>query len=489
MKDFIDVQIDELLQELEDDVISLVKRFLDKISGKSKEIVERLSLLSGIPKERLKKIYSYTSDPAVIHKWAENSDGVCYKRECEIEEKSIHLTIQEIHSLCNVISFSASSIQHLDNSSVMDEIVENSDSIIKRWIEMVNYYYDCSNNLFNKLVKKSNTESFEKFLLTYHIFIDSSALCDENTKNFLDILIPEIKNISKPLKITVPKAVVDCLQDMVKDIKQNFIFGADEGLRNLKKVQEADLLSVRGDGADTTVMSTFLSAFSRFKPIYKMMLVTQDETLASAVEMLNTSGVEGAEILICKVTESNIIDFWFEDESENFEHGNTIIVNKTAESTVENEEIVSEESLQEDMITSNVEDVLSKKTIVADIMPAEESSFDDEIPAEADDSNDEALKTVSSLQLEESGMNSPDDDNVDDEIETDIEKISMLEEQLANMLGKNTKHTDDLDDDELSDDDDFDTDEDSKEDIDFDFSEDDTLIADAFESDSWSVLN
>ena len=69
--------------------------------------------------------------------------------------------------------------------------------------------------------------------------------------------------------------------------------------------------------------------------------------------------------------------------------------------------------------------------------------------------------------------------------------MSMLEEQLANMLGKSVISSGD-EDDELSDDDDFDDKPDSsneKDDEDLDFSEDDTLIADAFESDSWSILD
>ncbi len=430
MKDFVNDQINELLWELEGDVLGLVKQLWDRVHGESEEVGERLCLLSGIPQERLKEI---------IQKLAEN------------RENEIILTVQEIHSLCNVIRYISSSIHYLYNSSALDEIATKSDSIIERWNKRVNYYFDYSRNLFDKLVKRAGTGSFEEFLSIYHIFIDMSALCDENTNHFLDILISEIQNISNPLKVTVPKAVVDCLQSMAKDTEQNYIFGADDGLRNLKRIQEADILSVRGDEADTTVMSTFISAFSRFKPVYKMLLITQDEALAKAVEMLNTSGVEGAEILICKVVETNMIDFWFDNESTDIMH--------VEEPAFENEKI--------------------------GIIHVEESAFNDE----------EALKTVSSFQLEEDGRDFANSDLVNDEIETDIEKMSDLEEQLANMLGKNLKYTDDTDEDELTDNDEFDMDdafdpnEDLKKGADLDFSEDDTLIADNFESDSWDILD
>lgn len=476
MKYFFDVQINELRKELEKKVILLVKRLADEIPRESDTFIERLCLLSGISKERLMEIRAYTSEPEVTSEWGQDDEGKPYDKERVLEKNSLNVTIQEIHSLCNVISFFVASNQGLDGNSVVGDIAENSDSIIERWVEMVNYYCDCSDNLFDGIIKKSGMGSFEEFFSTYHVFVDTSALCDENTKDFLDILISEIKNIPEPLKITIPKAVVDCLQDMVKDAEQNFLFGADEGLRNLNKIQEAGLLSVRGDGADTTVMSTFLSAFSRFKPVYRMMLITQDEALANAVEMLNTSGVEGAEILICRVTEANTIELWFEDETSG-----------------EGEGMASEESSQEELITPAIEDIPSEERFADGILPVEESMLDDVIPTETDESESDSTDTELGFEDDDHEEKFPDEDIIDEGIETDIEKMSMLEEQLANMLGKNTKHEEDSDDDELSDDDDFEDDDDesgeSKKDIDFDFSEDDTLNADAFKSDSWSVLD
>ena len=177
------------------------------------------------------------------------------------------------------------------------------------------------------------------------------------------------------------------------DTVQNCILRKDEGLRNLKKMQEAGILEIRGDNADTTILGTFMSAFIQFKPIYKMMIITQDEFLANAIDKINNSNIRCDEILLCKVDESNIIDFWNRN-------GNTAI------------------------------------------MSGEEAMLDDK-----DQINSDTLKTVSSFQIEKSEMDFSDDDYVDDEIETDIEKMVMLEEQLANMLGRKIKYINDLDDD------------------------------------------
>lgn len=469
MKDFINDQINKLLKELEGDVLGLMKQLWDRVHDGSEEVVERLCLLSGIPQERLKEI---------IQELAENSEG------------EIILTIQEIHSLCNVIRYISSSIRYLDNSSALDEIVAKSNSIIERWNKKVNYFFDYPGNLFDKLVKRAGTGSFEEFLSVYHIFIDTSALCDENINRFLDILISDIQNISNPLKVTVPRAVVDCLQSMAEDAEQNYIFGADGGLHNLKKIQEAGILSVRGDEADTTVMSTFISAFSRFKPVYKMLLITQDEALAKAVEMLNTSGVEGTEILICKVDETSVIDFWFENESTDITPVEKPTLNKSVGIAPVEEFALENKSAD----IAPVEEGFTPES--AWTMPLEESMSEDENTGNTlvDDfvfDDEEALKTVSAFQLEEAGMDSANSNLVDDEIETDIEKMSGLEEQLANMLGTYLNNTNDPDDDELSDDDDFDTDagEEKKPNVDVDFSEDEALLADGFKSDSWDILD
>ena len=386
MQDFIDARINKVLQELEKDVLVLLRQLWDSIHCESEEVLDRFSLLSGISVERLKGIFSYISASVVICEPEKSSDEVFNKRE-------INLTIQEIHSICNVIRFTPFFNRYLSSHFVMDQIVKKIDSIIERWNERVNYYCDFAKNVLNKLVQRTGVKSAKEFFSIYHIFIDAGTLCEENTKNILDIFISEIMNTPKSLKIIVPKAVIDCLQSMGMDTVQNCILRKDEGLRNLKKMQEAGILEIRGDNADTTILGTFMSAFIQFKPIYKMMIITQDGFLANAIDKINNSNIRCDEILLCKVDESNIIDFWNRN-------GNTAI------------------------------------------MSGEEAMLDDK-----DQINSDTLKTVSSFQIEKSEMDFSDDDYVDDEIETDIEKMVMLEEQLANMLGRKIKYINDLDDD------------------------------------------
>lgn len=501
MRSFFDVQISELFKELEKDVVSIVNQSFDVITEDSDLFLERLCLLSGISKDRLAEIQSYNRGDEAICEGIVNEDGFKDNREGCSESKSPDLSVMEIHSLCNAISSSLVSVNKNERNPVIDDLIDRCDSIINKWGEKMNDYFNRSNNIFDNLVAASEASFPEEFFSSYHIFMDSTALCDENMAKVLSIIIPEIKHAENPLKITVPNAVVNCLQTMEKDEEKNLLFGVEVGLQNLFTIQKEGLLSVRGDGADTTIMSIFLSAFSRFKPVYKMVLVTQDETLANAVQMLNTSGVEGAEIIICKLSETNGISLWFNNELiDTMNTGNT---GEGEESTF-SLDINEETSDKEQQVDAKPDDdeVLKKDTIVVGIASVEGSYSEEnaeacseysEIPAEAKEVPQET-EVVDILSEEEYGVDNTDgqiDQATINEAETDIEKMSMLEEQLANMLGKSVISSGD-EDDELSDDDDFDDKPDSsneKDDQDLDFSEDDTWIADAFESDSWSILD
>lgn len=491
MKDWLKVQLEKLRNKLEEDMLFLLNKFFDVDIEDREQIAERFSVLSGISVERLLEIKSYVMDRMPSSSMQLEKDN--WLDESKSDTESLRLSIQEIHSLCNAISFSLSPIQNSNADSIEDNIVDRSDSIIQRWVDTVNEYYEHSNRIFEELVDASCTETTEKFFAEYHIFLDASALCDEGMGEMLNSLVCEIKKATKPLKITVPKSVVDCLQDVVQDEEKNLLFGADEGLKNLKYIQKEDLLSVRGDSADTTVMSTFLSAFSRFKPTYKMVLITQDELLANAVQMLNTSGVEGDEILISKVTDDITLSLWFNNESSNVDEDVDENENSDQDSTeTQIAPVFTEESEMEKLKDSDpADDDISCEEDSA--TESERYAASDEAESAPDDISDFPSETelTGSMSEDDYGFDTEDgqrDQAAINEVETDAEKMAMLEEQLANMLGQ--KKTLESDDDEEDDDDeDASESEEKAGDEDRALSENDTLIADAFESDSWSVLD
>lgn len=514
MNSYVSTKLEEIYRELEKNVISMVACLFDEFTEEKEweQLIERISLLSGIPCRRLVDSLSRTSSGKYISLMtryieASNSENSLPWEESYNETYGImDLSIPEIHALCNALRFACAPFQDEGRVSVFDGIAERSISIIEKWVGIVTSYIETSNTIFEELIAASSENSAEDFFSKYHIFVDTSALCDENMSVLIGFLISEITKLSKPLKVTVPKAVVDCLQEMANDNEKSFLLRANEGLHNLKILQQKGLLSIRGDDADSTVMSTFLSAFSRFKPTYKMVLITQDESLANAVQMLNTSGVEGEDVIVCKISDELTVSLWrnntgFQDEkpvNEEFDMDTDREKNKIetpAPTIIYSIDKDADES--ESHITSNIEE--SKED---DVISSEEKITESELDQDYDDDSCPSETDIVGASSEKDygidDKGGPLDQAVINEVETDIEKMSMLEEQLANMLGKNVSSYDDEnedeedEEDELSDEDDFDdsealTPEGAKKDFDFDFSEGDTLIADS--GVSWDILD
>ena len=444
MNKYYDAKINEQTEKLRRDVISLINQVLDELSEDIDLFLERMSVLSGMTRERLDDIIK------------ENLD----------EE----LSVKEAHALCNAVYFYFTSIQDEENDSFFDDITDRSISIIETWVGAMNNIFDRSKAIFGELITASCAESLEEFFSTYHFFVDTSALCDENMSETIGVVIPEIKKASNHLKITVPKTVVECILEMARDEDKKRLFRADVGIYNLELLQKEGLLSIRGDNSDTTVMSTFLSAFSRFKPIYKMVLITQDEVLAGAVKMLNTSGIEGEDIIICKLSDENLLSLWDQEKRDMFQSNS-----------------LTDEEHSMDLHLENNNDL--KPTDDDTVIPIENESIN-ETPEPEDEID------ISGEQNDLETIN---------EIESDIEIVSSLDEILNNLLGTHASEgadEDENDDEGLSDEDDFDEDESDgiipdatkispskeKKDIDLDFSEYDTLVADTSEESSWDTL-
>ena len=193
---------------------------------------------------------------------------------------------------------------------------EQAAAMRQRWMDASFAAVDRRVNFLRSLVKAAGLESQSAFLERYRIFVDGSILCTEGISQFLDRLLPAMTALESAGKITVPHCVVKQMEGLMVNALTMELSGARDGMVQLQRIQEAQLLSIRGDENDTTTMSTFISAFSRFKPSNNLVLLTEDPMLAGAVGMLNSIGIEGDDILVATLSADGVARVWGEPEEQ-----------------------------------------------------------------------------------------------------------------------------------------------------------------------------
>lgn len=250
-----------------------------------------------------------------------------------------------------------------------DRIYSLATQFLQEWVSEVGQIVEYEPAFADSLLRKAGAADDEMMLGKYHLFMDASALCEPGMSEFLDKVIVAAAGQVGVKLVTVPKTVVTAIMKMAQNPIEGDLMGATNGMSNLQKLQKAGLLSIRGDEGDITVLSTFVSAFSRFKPVNHLLLFTCDNALADAVGMLNRSGIEGDDILIGCVNSEGVACCWGEEKNE---------ADQEAESTqAEPMQDNSTENVPEGIVQSGDETQPIAENNYSEADPVEESEWED----------------------------------------------------------------------------------------------------------------
>ncbi len=151
------------------------------------------------------------------------------------------------------------------------------------------------------------------FLSEIHMYLDASVLASPQMAVFLDRLLPFLTQYGAQ-PFTVPETVVRYLNESSMETDRRISRPAASGIRQLKRLQEAHVLTVQPVEGNIPLRSAFVAAFARSKPTTRLLLLTAEEGLARAVELLNASGLEGEDILIACLKEEGAMVLWKKDE-------------------------------------------------------------------------------------------------------------------------------------------------------------------------------
>ena len=142
---------------------------------------------------------------------------------------------------------------------------------------------------------KEAIDILEKCVSEYKIFIETSSILDINASKFWMNMIPLLEKYRN--KIIIPIAVVEELE---KKDKLN---------SHLKSVVPEKLTDIKGEKNNFSIDKIFEEVFLMYRSKYKILLITQDSSLAKKITDLNKNKfIMDNDILCMKITEDGLLN-------------------------------------------------------------------------------------------------------------------------------------------------------------------------------------
>lgn len=165
-------------------------------------------------------------------------------------------------------------------------------------------------------MEQRSQDAIKHYVENYKIFIDTCSLMDMQADSFYNNIYPYLEKNSS--KIIVPSRVIDELSKHVRSKNQDKQKKASNGLSILEKLKRKNLLDVRGELSDNFADNVFLVVFTKFRMQHKLLLITQDNTLAKEVLNLNNSkAVKANNILVKRINKHGYLSNIENIQSEN----------------------------------------------------------------------------------------------------------------------------------------------------------------------------
>lgn len=218
-----------------------------------------------------------------------------------------HCTKDKVE-LLQIISTILATNDSVENSTVFSSI-ENG-SLLKKWFLC---FSDDSKitGIFHEERSVIRQGHFEGIANIYKIFIDETILCEEGFGDWVEQVAYEM--IENHNKFLVPLKVVESIQGKIVSSDPIVVEHAQRGLNLLMRMQQQDMVEIRGEKGDINTISTFISVFAKFKCATRLALLTQNKKLAKQVAALNNDDIGGFNILVTKFDKEVGLLKWDED--------------------------------------------------------------------------------------------------------------------------------------------------------------------------------
>lgn len=210
--------------------------------------------------------------------------------------------------LLQVLSTILSSNDIIENGTVFSSI--DNGSLLKKWF----LCFPDESKITGIFQEESNIIKYENFdgvAHGYKVFLDETILYEEGFGDWVQQIADIMRENHN--KFVVPLKVVESIQGKIVSSEPIIAEHAQRGLNLLMRMQQQDMVEIRGEKGDVNTISTFISVFAKFKCVNRLALLTQNGKLAKHVMSLNDDDIGGFNILVAKFEKQTGLFKWVED--------------------------------------------------------------------------------------------------------------------------------------------------------------------------------
>lgn len=157
-----------------------------------------------------------------------------------------------------------------------------------------------------------SNEDFSNIAESYRVFLDQTVLLEDGFSSAIKPLALAMK--SNGNKFIIPLKVIQTIQHKLVSFDNEEANLAQGGMKLLMRLQNEDLVDIRGEKGDVNIISTFVSVFAKFKCVNRLALITCDSKLANQILALNNNEIGGFNILVLKYSDDKRIKKWEQDD-------------------------------------------------------------------------------------------------------------------------------------------------------------------------------
>ncbi|NLL19305.1 MAG: hypothetical protein GX262_09830, partial [Clostridia bacterium] len=153
------------------------------------------------------------------------------------------------------------------------------------------------------------------YVNTHKLFIDTCSLLHFRIDQFLENITPLLQETGNQLIISI-RVIDELVKHQGNPTNQELADKAKHGLLLLQKLQQQNLIEIRGEETDNFADNVFAVIFTKFRLSHRLLLITQDGNLAKDILSLNeVRSAKGHKVAVKRINKHGFLsNFYFNQD-------------------------------------------------------------------------------------------------------------------------------------------------------------------------------